>query len=85
MKTRFKLEALLLALSLVATTAVWAHSPDESNHSHGKSGKPPEPLGRVLFDNSCAPAVQARFERAMALLHSFWRREAPTPAPPVTK
>jgi hypothetical protein len=75
MKTRINLAAPLLALSLAATTAVWAHSPDESNHSHGKSGKPPEQLGRVSFDNSCAPAVQARFERAMALLHSFWWRE----------
>lgn len=85
MKTRIKLEALLLALSLATTTAVWAHSPDESNHSHGKSGKPPKQLGRVSFDNSCTPAVQAGFERAMALLHSFWWREAPTPVSPVAK
>ena len=76
MKTRINLAAPLLALSLAATTAVWAHSPDESNRSHGKSGKPPEQLGRVSFDNSCSPAVQVRFERAMALLHSFWWREA---------
>lgn len=76
MKTRINLAAPFLALSLAATTAVWAHSPDESSHSHGKSGKPPEQLGRVSFDNSCSPAVQARFERAVALLHSFWWREA---------
>jgi hypothetical protein len=31
----------------------------------------PEKLGAVSFANSCAPAVQARFERAVALLHSF--------------
>ena len=75
MKTQIKLSAHLLALSLAATTTAWAHSPEESNHSHGKSGRAPEQLGRVSFDNSCAPAVQARFERAMALLHSFWWRE----------
>lgn len=75
MTKRITLAAPLLALLLAATTAVRAHSPDESDHSHGKTGKPPEQLGRVAFDNSCAPAVQARFERAMALLHSFWWRE----------
>ena len=31
----------------------------------------PEKLGTVRFATSCAPAVQARFERAVALLHSF--------------
>lgn len=41
-------------------------------HRHGGD----EPLGRVVFPVSCAPAVQPRFERAMALLHSFWWEEA---------
>ena len=36
-------------------------------HSH----RPPEKLGTVSFATACAPAVQARFERAVALLHSF--------------
>lgn len=31
----------------------------------------PEKLGAVSFANSCVPAVQVRFERAVALLHSF--------------
>src|SRR6266705_6573275 len=39
------------------------------------AGKAPEQLGRVSFANSCAPAVQAGFERAVALLHSFWWQE----------
>ncbi|HYL46113.1 MAG TPA: hypothetical protein VEU52_03740 [Candidatus Limnocylindrales bacterium] len=39
----------------------------EQNHEH----RAPEKLGAVSFANSCAPAVQARFERAVALLHSF--------------
>ncbi len=34
-----------------------------------------EQLGRVVFPVSCAPKAQARFERAMALLHSFWWEE----------
>jgi len=35
-----------------------------------------EKLGTVHFPVSCAPAVQADFERAVALLHSFWYEEA---------
>jgi len=35
-----------------------------------------EKLGTVNFPVSCAPAVQADFQRAVALLHSFWYEEA---------
>jgi len=61
MKARSNLAAPLLARSLAATTAVWAHPAAESSHSDGKSGKPPEQLGRVSFDNSVpmAPAPHA--------------------------
>src|SRR5215510_3165311 len=65
MHTRSHLAGLLLALSLVMTTAAWAQT----------TRKPPEQLGRVAFANSCTPAVQATFERAVALLHSFWWQE----------
>ena len=34
-----------------------------------------EKLGTVRFSTSCNPAVQPRFERAVALLHSFWFSE----------
>src|SRR5213079_38687 len=36
----------------------------------------PERLGKVNFPTSCNPAVQAQFERAVALQHSFWFGEA---------
>jgi Tfp pilus assembly protein PilF len=36
----------------------------------------PERIGRVRFAVSCIPAVQKPFERAVALLHSFWYLEA---------
>jgi tetratricopeptide (TPR) repeat protein len=36
----------------------------------------PEKIGQVRFAVSCAPAVQKPFERAVALLHSFWYLEA---------
>ena len=40
------------------------------------AGKAPEQLGKVSFANSCAPAVQATFERGVALMHSFWFQES---------
>jgi hypothetical protein len=36
----------------------------------------PEKLGKVNFPTSCAAAAQPQFERAVALLHSFWFGEA---------
>src|SRR6186713_1997482 len=38
-------------------------------HAHPKT--PPDKLGTVHFATSCAPAVTAKFDRAVALLHSF--------------
>src|SRR5262245_5858814 len=37
--------------------------------------KPAEQLGKVVFPTSCDAKVQPRFERAVALLHSFWWEE----------
>src|SRR5258706_2704514 len=53
-----------LVVSLLAPAA-WAQ-----HEGHG--GAPPEKLGKVHFETSCAPAVRADFDRAVALLHSFW-------------
>jgi len=50
--------APLLAAALKAAAA---------EHSHPA----PEKLGSVTFATTCAAAVQPRFERAVALLHSF--------------
>jgi tetratricopeptide (TPR) repeat protein len=65
MKTFIHLAALLPALSLATVTAACTQP----------TRKPPEQLGTVSFANSCAPAAQATFERAVALLHSFWWHE----------
>ena len=35
-------------------------------------GKSIEELGRVVFQTSCTPQAQAQFERALAMLHSFF-------------
>src|ERR1041384_518169 len=42
--------------------------------AHDKT--PLDKVGTVRFPTSCAPAVQGQFERAVALLHSFWYEEA---------
>ena len=34
--------------------------------------KPSEQLGKVSFPTSCDAKVQAQFDRAVAMLHSFW-------------
>ena len=40
-------------------------------HQHEHPAPPDEKLGRVHFATSCGPEVAARFDRAIALLHSF--------------
>lgn len=39
-------------------------------------GAPGEKLGTVSFPTSCTLAAQMKFERAVAMLHSFWYEEA---------
>ena len=57
---------MLGVLALVPT----ATAQETEAHDHGL-----EQLGRVSFPVSCAPQAQRRFERAMAVLHSFWWKE----------
>jgi tetratricopeptide (TPR) repeat protein len=40
------------------------------------SAQAEQKLGTVSFDNSCATSVQPELKRAVALLHSFWWKEA---------
>jgi tetratricopeptide (TPR) repeat protein len=46
---------------------------DEQMHQH--SGDP-QKLGKVRFPTSCDAAAQQQFNRALAMLHSFWYGEA---------
>jgi hypothetical protein len=63
--------ARCLTWSMVAVAAAAV------GHEHAaESLPPPVRLGKVAFENSCAPRVQAEFNRAVALLHSFWLDEA---------
>ncbi len=55
------------ALALALTSSALAQEEVEQHHHHPA----PEHLGEVHFANTCAPAVGAEFDRAVALLHSF--------------
>ncbi len=63
--------AVVLALALATGTAAQDEGKDQQ-HDHAR----PEKLGTITFPISCAPASQAPFARAVALLHSFWYDEA---------
>jgi tetratricopeptide (TPR) repeat protein len=60
----------IVAIALVLLSVTFAHA--QEGHHHGT----PEHLGTVHFGASCAPAVTAAFDRAVALLHSFSYEEA---------
>jgi tetratricopeptide (TPR) repeat protein len=63
-----RIGVLVFAAALVAVPAV-------AQHDHPPAAST-EKLGTVEFQNSCAPAVQTEFNRAVALLHSFEFRSA---------
>ena len=52
----------------LVVAGLWAVSPAWSHQATNA----PERIGQVSFPTSCNPAVQPQFERAVALLHSFW-------------
>jgi tetratricopeptide (TPR) repeat protein len=54
-----------------AFLSVLAAQAPSLQHQH-ETGQPPEKLGTVQFETSCDPSVRAEFNRAVALLHSFW-------------
>ena len=59
--------ASVSALAIAATVLA-----DEDGHDHGTAGK----IGEAHFKVSCTPEAQATFNRAVALLHSFWFKPA---------
>jgi hypothetical protein len=61
--------------AVAAVAVVLAVSPlsaDEKDHQHHA----PQKLGRIDFPISCATGAQLEFQRAVALLHSFWYDES---------
>jgi tetratricopeptide (TPR) repeat protein len=62
------------AAALVAVALFAADAPAQAGHHHPAGGA--EKLGKVSFPTSCKAEAQPRFERAVAMLHSFWFDEA---------
>src|SRR5690242_2646815 len=56
---------------VVFSSATPAVVQQAEEHAHSQAASE-EGLGRVHMDISCAPAVAAKFDRALALLHNFW-------------
>jgi tetratricopeptide (TPR) repeat protein len=67
-KKAFLLAASVSAAALFATGVL-------AQTVHQPKGKSIEELGRVIFQTSCTPQAQAQFERALAMLHSFFYPE----------
>jgi hypothetical protein len=68
---RLAILAFLCAL-LTAPGVALAQTEDHSQHAAAASSG----VGTVSFETSCAPAVKAPFNHAVAELHSFWFPEA---------
>ena len=68
--------SIVSALAGVIVTVAISAPIAAQDHDHGamgaEMGKAPEQLGKVHFQTSCAPTVAPKFDRAVALLHSFW-------------
>ena len=58
--------SLLRPLPLLVALALHVPACADEGHAHGGH------LGKVSFPTSCDPKVQPAFERAVAMLHSFW-------------
>jgi hypothetical protein len=58
--------------AVAAVVLLLAGTADAAQQHEGHSGAEPEKLGKVHFATSCHPKTAADFDRAVALLHSFW-------------
>ncbi|MCI0698145.1 hypothetical protein L0337_39835 [candidate division KSB1 bacterium] len=68
-----KLNKQFLCATLMGLLCVFGVSAQEAHqHEHDRSEK----LGRVNFPVSCSAEARKQFNRAVALLHSFWYDEA---------
>src|SRR5579872_1851706 len=66
MTMKLWLKALTVGCAITLLPAAFAAAAEVSQ----------ERLGTVSFPVSCAPSVQASFNRGVALLHDFWYEEA---------
>ena len=69
------LASIATCLPLVFFLSAPGVAQEAEEHAHSHAGSE-EGLGHVHMDTSCAPAVGAKFDRALALLHNFWYARA---------
>lgn len=68
-----RLVILTFALVVLASSPAAAF---DGKHQHGDHAMDPRQIGAVKFPISCGKDAQVRFNRATAMLHSFWYEEA---------
>ncbi|HKX29100.1 MAG TPA: hypothetical protein VJ302_15505 [Blastocatellia bacterium] len=73
----------LFAIIAALVCGSWVRAQETHQHHHQHEAS--EKLGQVNFTISCGPAAQKQFNRAAALLHSFWYEEAEKAFAEVTK
>lgn len=66
----------IAAAFLLCTPLVLSFASETVAQDHEHPAASPETLGEVSFPVSCADGVSESFERAVAMLHSFWFAEA---------
>lgn len=66
-RTRHEICVIAMIVALCFATGAWGADDTATRSS--------EKLGRVLFKTSCSPQAQKQFERALAMLHSFFYPE----------
>ena len=76
-----KVRILGLVALLVISLAGLGKAQETHQHEHDNNEK----LGRINFPISCKPAAQVEFNRAVAMLHSFWYEKAGESFPEVAK
>jgi tetratricopeptide (TPR) repeat protein len=71
MKSRFVSRVAALVTIAILATGSTMNARAQSTEKQSAEQQNAEKLGKVHFDTSCNPAVQAQFDRAVAWLHSF--------------
>jgi tetratricopeptide (TPR) repeat protein len=70
-----RLKTLMLLIALLSSSLVFSSAPAQE-HEHSDPMPAGAKLGAVSFEISCKAELQPEFNRAVALLHSFWHSEA---------
>ena len=76
-----KSRILLFVALLICSLAGSGKAQETHQHEHSTNEK----LGNIDFPVSCKPAAQAEFNRAVAMLHSFWYEKAIEAFPQVAR